>query len=31
VPEPVNVALGAFGGLFAVTGLVKIVRQRKTA
>lgn len=31
VPEPVNVALGAFGGLFAVTGLVKIARYRKTA
>lgn len=31
VPEPVNVALGAFAGLFALTGLVKIVHQRKTA
>jgi subtilisin-like proprotein convertase family protein len=31
VPEPVNVALGAFGGLFTVAGLVKIVRRRKAA
>jgi hypothetical protein len=31
VPEPVNLALGAFGGLFTVTGLVKIARRRKTA
>lgn len=31
VPEPVNVALGVFGGLFTVTGLVKIVRRRKMA
>jgi subtilisin-like proprotein convertase family protein len=31
VPEPVNVALGVFGGLFAVAGVVKIVRRRKMA
>ena len=31
VPEPVNVALGMFGGLFAVMGLVNLVRRRKTA
>jgi hypothetical protein len=29
VPEPVNVALGVFGGLFAVVGLVRIVRRVK--
>ncbi len=31
VPEPVNVSLGVFGGLFTVAGLVKIVRRRKMA
>ena len=31
VPEPVNVALGVFGGLFAVVGLGKIVRRMKAA
>ena len=31
VPEPVNVALGVFGGLFAVVGLVRIVRRMKAA
>lgn len=29
VPEPANVALGVFAGLFAVAGLAKIVRRRK--
>lgn len=31
VPEPVNVALGVFGGLFAAAGLVRIVRRMKAA
>ena len=31
VPEPVNVALGVFGGLFAIVGLGKIVRRMKAA
>ena len=31
VPEPVNVALGTFGGLFAVAGLVNLVRRWKAA
>ena len=31
VSEPVNVPLGVFGGLFAVAGLVKIVRRSKAA
>jgi hypothetical protein len=31
VPEPVNVALGVFGGLFAIAGLIKIRRRKKAA
>lgn len=30
VPEPANVALGVFGGLFAIAGLTKSVRRRQT-
>lgn len=31
VPEPVNTGLSVFGGLFAVTGLIKIICRRMAA